>query len=141
MKRENILRAASLFGLVLAVGIMAFGCSKKEEEPPPPPPTPAEATPQQPAAAAPTYNPAPAAQMQDSRAAMEAANAALRAREYEQAVQTMLQLQRQAQLNEQQAQAVRNNMVKLQGDLAAAVASGDPKAKAAAEMLRRSAMR
>ena len=44
-------------------------------------------------------------------------------------------------LTPEQAQAVRNQMVQLQRDLAGGVANGDPKAKAAAELLRQSTMR
>jgi hypothetical protein len=69
---------------------------------------------------------------------LAAADAALKTRDYDRAAASILAVQRQKQLTEQQAQAAHNQMVRLQSDLAAAVASGDPKAKAAAELLRRS---
>jgi hypothetical protein len=67
------------------------------------------------------------------------ADAALKVKAYDKAVQNLLAVQNQRQLTEQQAQEARNRMVGLQRNLAAAIAEGDPNAKAAAEMLRRSA--
>jgi hypothetical protein len=71
----------------------------------------------------------------DAKQAMAEADAALRQREYDKAVKTMLAIQ-QAQLNAQQAEAARQAMVNLQRNLAGAVASGDPAAIAAAQALR-----
>jgi hypothetical protein len=73
----------------------------------------------------------------DPKAAMADADAALRQREYQKAVKTMLALQ-QAQLNAQQAAAAEQQMIALQRNLANAVANGDPNAIAAGEMLRAS---
>ena len=77
----------------------------------------------------------------DLSKASAAVDAALKAREYDQAAQTLLLLQRQKDLTEQQAQEVHGRMVRLQADLVSALARGDPKAQAAAETLRRSTMR
>jgi hypothetical protein len=71
----------------------------------------------------------------DPKAAMAEADAALRQREYEKAVKTMLAIQ-QAQLNAQQAALARQQMLNLQRNLANAIASGDPNAVAAGELLR-----
>jgi precorrin-3B methylase len=71
----------------------------------------------------------------DAKQAIADADAALRQREYEKAVRTMLAVQ-QAQLNAQQAEAARQQMIALQRNLANAVASGDPNAAAAAAVLR-----
>jgi hypothetical protein len=71
----------------------------------------------------------------DPKAAMAEADAALRQREYEKAVRTMMAVQ-QAQLNAQQAAAARQQMIALQRNLANAVASGDPNAAAASQLLR-----
>jgi hypothetical protein len=71
----------------------------------------------------------------DAKAAMADADAAVRQREYEKAVKTMLAIQ-QAQLNAEQAAAARQQMINLQRTLANAIASGDPNAVAAGEMLR-----
>ena len=66
--------------------------------------------------------------------------AAQKAREYEKAAEAMLQLRmRQQQMNEQQAALVQQRMRTLQADLAAGVASGDPRAIAAANRLRQAA--
>jgi hypothetical protein len=67
------------------------------------------------------------------------AQAAMKAQEYERAAAALVQLQ-QLQLSEQQAAAARAVMNSFQAQVAAGVASGDPKVKAAAEMLRNSAM-
>ena len=65
---------------------------------------------------------------------------AIKAKDYEKAASAMVNLQRQP-LTQEQAQAVRGQMVQFQRDLAAGIAAGNPKAKAAAELLRQSAMR
>jgi hypothetical protein len=130
--------SASTLAFLLAAIIA--GCGKKE----PAPPAAAAADPgsaAQPAAdavAAPSPRaPIPAASS-DTTATLAAADAALKAREYDRAAAAILVVQHQKQLTEQQAQAAHNQMVRLQRDLAGAIASGDPKAKAAAELLRRS---
>jgi len=61
------------------------------------------------------------------------------AREYDRAAESLLALQR-SQLSAQQAEAAAAQMQKLQQDLVGAVASGDPKAIAAAKRLRQSSM-
>jgi len=71
----------------------------------------------------------------DPKQAMAEADAALRQKEYEKAVRTMIAIQ-QAQLNAQQAEAARRQMMALQRNLANAIASGDPNAAAAAQILR-----
>jgi hypothetical protein len=76
--------------------------------------------------------------VKDTKAAMNAATAALKARQYEDAVKVIMALQAQ-QLSDQQAAAVHNQMVQLQGAVADGVARGDANAQAAAEMLRESA--
>lgn len=129
--------------IIAATGMtLLAGCGNKEE----PAPAAVPDQPAQPAAAA----PATAAQQPtfsarpiptDPQAALAASETARRAREYEEAAQALLAVQRQQRLTEQQAAAARNQMIQLQADLAAGLASGDPKAKAAAELLRRSSMR
>ena len=71
---------------------------------------------------------------------MAAADAALKAKAYDQAALTLVALQQQKGLTDQQAQAVHTRMVQLQGALASALANGDAKAQAAAAILRQSAM-
>lgn len=134
--------------LILAVAL-PFGCSKKAGD------TPTPTAGSQPASAA---NPAPAQDAQsadatpqapsgpvldtsqlqgDAKQAMADADAAIRQREYEKAARTLMAIQ-QAQLNAQQAAAARQQMISFQRTLANAVASGDPNAKAAADLLRAS---
>jgi hypothetical protein len=130
---------------LLLLALLAFlGCSKKEQ-------ASTETQPATPAvAAAPTTDtPAPdasqaapsgpvldTAQMEgDAKRAMAEADAALRQKEYEKAVRTMLAIQ-QAQLSAQQAALAHQQMINLQRNLANAIASGDPNAVAAGELLR-----
>ena len=91
----------------------------------------------EPTSQAPTGPALDASQMGDAKQAMADADAALRQRDYEKAVRTMMAIQ-QAQLSAQQAEAARQQMYNLQRNLANAVASGDPNAKAAADILRAS---
>ncbi|MEJ5237242.1 MAG: hypothetical protein WHT82_02680 [Limisphaera sp.] len=134
------------FCVACAAAALGFtACSKKEAEAPAPPTAqavPAENQPQQPSpdplAAGPT-----AADLAAQQAAMERlrqAELAARQKEYEQAVEAMLAIQQQRRaLTEQQAQLYYERMRQLQADLAAGIAAGDPRAKAAAERLRRAA--
>jgi len=147
MKQANVCRYLGLASCPLIVSLaLVSGCSKKADE------TPAPAA-AQPAASA----PAPAADAQaadaaqapsapvldssqmtgDPKQAIADADAALRQRNYEKAVQTMLAVQ-QAQLNAQQAEAARQQMIALQKSLISAVDAGDPNAIAAAKALRAS---
>lgn len=130
---------AGIAAQVLAL-LACVGCSKKAE----PPPAPATATtapatetpPADAAAQAPTGPALDSSQMVgDPKAAIAAADAALKQREYEKAVRTMLAVQ-QAQLNEQQAALAHQQMINLQRNLAGAIANGDPNAIAAGELLR-----
>jgi hypothetical protein len=123
---------------------VAFGCKKPQptETPPTPAPenasTPAPANGNSPAnQAAPSQ--APAAPTIDTTKVFADVNTALKGRDYQKATDTLLAIQRQTALTEQQAAAVRAQMVQLQGAVASGVASGDPNAKAAADRLRASA--
>jgi len=120
--------------------VTGSGCSKKAESPPAvaPPEAGNAAPPVAPAQIAPA-RPVNTATAADTSAALAAADAALKARQYEQAVRNLLAVQAQKNLSEQQALAARDQMVQLQRGLAGAVANGDPKAIAAAELLRASA--
>lgn len=67
-------------------------------------------------------------------------DAALKQKDYQKAAQTLLTVQEQKQLTDQQSQEARNRMIGLQKSLAQAIANGDPNAKAAGEVLRQSAI-
>lgn len=138
-------KSASLWAVCAVAALSFTACSHKEAEVPATPTAetaPAEAQPQQPSpdpmAAGPT-----AADLAAQQAAMERlrqAELAARQKEYEQAVEAMLAIQQQRRaLTEQQAQLYYERMRQLQADLAAGIAAGDPRAKAAAERLRRAA--
>jgi hypothetical protein len=129
--------------VLLALGLVA-GCSKKTDNPASSASTPPPAE----APAAPVANadagapPPPSGPVLDSsqmvgdaKTAMADADAAIRQKEYEKAVRTMLAIQ-QANLNAQQAELARQQMANLQRNLASAVANGDPNAKAAADLIR-----
>ncbi len=128
-------------GLVCLAAVWMAGCSKgqqqKTEFPAAPPPG---ATP---AASAPTANASPAAApaqpVLDNKKTYDDAEAAMKARDYDRAVAAALALQQQKQLTDAQAQAARNQMVRLQQQIAGAAAGGDPRAKAAADRLRAAA--
>ena len=67
--------------------------------------------------------------------------AATKAGKYDQAVQMLVDMQHNTkQMTPQQSSALQNQMRLLQADIATAVANGDPKAKAAADALRRASM-
>lgn len=118
--------------LILAVIVAAAGCSKKPDATASTPP-PADAT----AAATPAPAPAPATPVvvQDVNQSLIDVDTALRARAYDKAVQTMLAVQ-QKPLTDEQARAAASQMRGLQANLAQAIVSGDPAAKAAMDQLR-----
>lgn len=117
---------------VITTLVVASGCGKEsadESTPNQSNPTPAVA-----ASANPSPTPASSATASlDSRFA-ESQNA-INGRDYERAATTLLAVQ-QTPLTEQQAEMLAKQMRQLQNSLAGAVASGDPKAKAAADKLR-----
>jgi len=71
----------------------------------------------------------------DAKVAMSEADAAVRQKEYEKAARLLMAIQ-QAQLSQQQAALAHQQMVSFQRTLANAIASGDPNAMAAGEVLR-----
>src|SRR5262245_33797589 len=115
------------------IGVLLIaGCSKKAAEAPAqsaatPPDTGATATACAPEAAAPAATPVIInnVNMADTKAAMKATDAAIRAKQYEDALKMILALQAQ-QLSDQQAAALHNQMVELQQNVANGVANGDP---------------
>jgi len=121
------------------IAVLVFtGCSQKEN------PAPAMETPvvtaDQPAADVEqpvTFTGAPRPQQW-----MSEAQSQQQAGDYDKAAQYLLAIQnQQALLNQQQAAAYWKQMSAFQSDLAARVAAGDPRAKAAAERLRAAATR
>jgi len=126
---------------ILIAASAITGCSKKAEQPAAAvTPSADTTTAPAPAPTAPTARAAAIPVSTDVKKSFAEMDAALRVKAYEKAVQTMLAVQQQRNLTEQQAAEAHAQMVGLQQNLAAAVASGDPSAKAAADMLRRSAM-
>jgi hypothetical protein len=116
----------------IAVIVLFCACSKKEDNN-------SQASTTQPSNTSPTVpfsNGLPTVSSTDAAKALAATDAALKAKQYEQAVSNLLMLQQQRGLTEQQSQMVRDQQVRVQKTLVGAVASGDPKAKAAADMLR-----
>jgi hypothetical protein len=122
--------------LVPALAVLvasAAGCKKQEAEAPPAAGN-APALQQSPAPAAST---APTASTTDSQLAES--QKALAARQYDTAAEALIALQR-TKLTDQQAAAAAAQMRQLQKSVAAGLASGDPRARAAAEKLRGSEM-
>jgi hypothetical protein len=131
---------ALLAGAWLAAGL--GGCGKKDA-----PAAAAESAATNPvpapgAGAAPAVNQPGLPATTDANASLAAAQAALQARDYERAAVALLAVQQiQQPLTAAQGEALRNQMVQLQQSVANGLASGDPKAKAAADLLRKSTMR
>lgn len=125
----------SLTVATAALLVLGTGCSKKTTEAPAPTP---EATAVPAAVQPPTTAPvtatvaAPDTHLAESQAALKAKN-------YDTAAAALIAAQR-ARLNEQQAAAAAAQMRQLQSSIAEAAAAGDPRAKAAADRLRQSAM-
>jgi hypothetical protein len=121
--------------------VIFAGCSKKANEsssaaqPTAAAPAP-EAQPADASAQAPTGPGLDSSQMVgDAKVAMTEADAAVRQKEYEKAARLLMAIQ-QAQLSQQQAALAHQQMVSFQRTLANAIASGDPNAMAAGEVLR-----
>jgi predicted component of type VI protein secretion system len=126
------------FLAVVCIAVAVSGCSKKKEVSPSA--SDAAAVEASGAASAAPANQAVAAPSSvDTTRILNEADAALKAKDYQKAVEAALAAQRQQALTEQQAAARRIQMLQLQKDLANAIANGDAKAKAAADLLRRSA--
>lgn len=127
MNMNSLTLASLIFTLAIC------GCSKKEEPAPAPAPAPAaNVTAPAVATTAPQAAMVPDARLAESQAA-------IKAHDYDKAAQALVAL-RHAQMTDQQAAAAAAQMRQLQGSLAAALASGDPRAKAAADRLRQSAL-
>jgi hypothetical protein len=124
--------------LTLIVSVAIIGCSKKQETSAAIAPASSSDTNAQ--AATPVVSAANIPASTDVNQSLADADAALKAQQYDRAVQSLLAVQNQKQLTDQQAQEARTKMAALQHNLAAASAAGDPNAKAAGEILRRSAM-
>jgi hypothetical protein len=134
----HLLGARAVLTLTLAAFIT--GCGKKPAQTAVTPP-PADTSAPPAAVAAETPAPAPTpfvAREVNPETVVADSQAALKSKDYETAAAVLLAAQQQKRLTDQQAMAVRNQMVALQRSLVSAVASGDPKAKAAADLLRAS---
>ncbi|MBI2948414.1 MAG: hypothetical protein HYY23_12285 [Verrucomicrobia bacterium] len=128
MKANSPLKTSSILA-ALATALMAGGCSKSGDA------VPAANTPEQAAASLDqTFAGAPPA-VRDNVAA---ASDALRRRDYEKAVVTLHQAQKAEGVTLQQGIAIHNSSVLLEGELIKGIERGDPRAKAAYELLRRS---
>jgi hypothetical protein len=133
-------KSSGLLGLILISGILVVSCKKKEQAVAPTPNEPvtsgqAAASPEAPVPV--TQPPEPIVTSSDANQVLSSAQAALKQKDYEKAAATLLYVQQQ-RLNDQQADAARAQMVQLQKDLVGAIGAGDPKAKAAADLLRAS---
>jgi hypothetical protein len=133
------IKVGTILVLTLA-GVLISGCGKKAVE------TPATMPADQPVAETAPVAPPPvaaptAAQNAWADARLKEAQAAQQARDYSKAVEQLIAVQQaQQRLSEAQAAAAALQMQQFQRDLAGAVASGDPRAKAAADRLRASSM-
>ena len=122
--------------LFLGLAVTLTGCSKKQASEG----SSAEA-PGQPsgtASTSPADSQASAGKADTSRMISEA-NAAMKTKDYDKAVEAALAAQQQRALTDAQSAAIHNQMIQLQQELVKAIANGDAKAKAAADRLRGSA--
>lgn len=132
------MKPASIRFSALATGIVTFlllaGCGKKSDDSGTVT-TPTAVQPDQPTAApvapTPRQTAAPDVRLAESQAAINSGD-------YEKAATALINAQ-QTRLSQQQAEALAKQMQQLQGNLAAGVANGDPRAIAAANKLRQSA--
>ena len=131
MKTNRHPMSCARMGLALWLALDASSCSKPETgDAPPPPATPKQAATQlQQAFAA-----APPEVKQNASVASEALSAA----NYEQAIQSLQQIKAGQNLTLEQGRAVHQSMVSLEQRLLNGVAAGDPAAKRAYELLKKS---
>ncbi|MBI4663655.1 MAG: hypothetical protein HY735_33050 [Verrucomicrobia bacterium] len=129
MKAHIPLRCHALVATLLVL-LSAGGCSKSGEEV-----VPAAKTPDQAASGLDqTFATAPPVVRENVTAASEA----LRRRDYEKAVVSLHSVQQAPQITLQQGMAIHNSSVLLEAELIKAIERGDPRAKAAYELLKRS---
>ncbi|MDW8307968.1 MAG: hypothetical protein RMK20_01190 [Verrucomicrobiales bacterium] len=137
-----------LFPMAAVSGMLwaGNGCGRQETDAASPAPASDARQREATAASAPVQpgvSPAALAAQQAILEQIRQAEASARAREYEKAADALLALQRQQALrrafSEQQAAQYWQQMQRLQADIAAAAAAGDPQARAAADRLRRAA--
>src|SRR5260370_16091446 len=122
MKRVRLISCLASGTVVVALAVGSLGCSKKEgasnsaAASPVAADTNAPATAQDTAATAPENTPVPVAistvNVTDAKAAMDSANAAMRAKQYEEAAKLLIAIQAQ-QLSAQQAERAHAQMVQL----------------------------
>jgi hypothetical protein len=131
-------RLPLFLGLTIAICSAALlsGCGKKATEPVA---ADTNAAPAETVAAAPAPAPAPApTTVSPGQASYEAAQAAVKQKDYDHAAEIMLALQqqmRQAKTSDE-ANAIANQMRNFQQQLMSAASAGDPKALAAVQRLR-----
>jgi len=130
-------RLPLFLGLTIVVCSAAFlwGCGKKATEPAAAADT--NAAPVVNAAPAPAPAPAPTT-VSPGQASYEAAQAAVKQKDYDHAAEIMLALQQQMRQakSSDEANAIANQMRNFQQQLMSAAAAGDPKAMAAVQRLR-----
>lgn len=132
MKIKTDLTLAAFVALSL---LLLNGCGEKEADVPAPVPETAAPAPQ---VAQPVAPPTAAVAVAPDTRLVES-QTALKAKNYDDAAASLVALQR-TKLNAQQAAAAAAQMRQLQSSIAEAAAAGDPRAKAAADRLRQSAM-
>jgi hypothetical protein len=120
---------------VLIVSVAIVGCSKKEEKP-----SAAASSDTNVSVVSATLAPGADNVSTDVKQSLAQVDSSLNANDYTKAVQTLLAVQNQKQLTDQQTQEAQTKMKGVQRILATAIAAGDPNAKAAGELLRSSAM-
>ncbi len=129
MKRVNL----HFLTLVTVLAALAGGCSKSTDSAAIP-----SATPPKPREAASQLHQAFAAAPVEVRQSAQAASEALQTANYEQAIQTLQRLRMRTELTPEQGMAIHSSERSLEAGLIAAMEAGDPKAKQAYELLKKS---
>ena len=126
----RFLPSASCVHLGLLAGLILCGCSKSKEDVLPTAKTPEQAA----SGLEQTFAGAPPAVQQDIASVSEA----LRKRDYEKAIVTLHTVQQAPGITLQQGMAVHNSSLLLERELINGIERGDPRAKAAYELLKKS---
>ena len=129
MKTRFAVRTSPML-ICLWASLLVCGCSKSKDGIPPSAKTPEQAA----SGLEQTFADAPPVVKQDVSAVSEA----LRKRDYEKAVVTLSSVQKAPGITLQQGMAIQDSSVLLERELINGIERGDPRAKAAYELLKRS---
>lgn len=129
---KNTIRTTRAGAWILALLALVVSCSKSTKE------IAASATPPEPKAAATQIQQAFTGASVEVKKTAEVVSESLRTANYEQAIQSLQVIKAQTNLTLDQGMAVYNSEMSLEARLVAAIEAGDPNAKRAYELLKKS---